>query len=81
MWPFRLSNWPSPDLNACRQHVLLFAAQELSLVQLREDGTLNSPLKKLLSPKTREELLLRTGSGPGDLLLIAAGSLHTVVRD
>lgn len=50
-------------------------------MQLREDGTLNSPLKKLLSPATTEELLRRTGSGPGDLLLVAAGSLHTVVRD
>lgn len=61
--------------------VLLLAAQELSLVQLRADGTLASPLKKLLSPATREELLQRTGASPGDLLLIAAGSLHAVVRD
>lgn len=79
------------NLNACGQHglperlgvslgVFLYAAQELSLVQLREDRTLNSPLKKLLSPKTTEELLQRTGSRPGDLLLIAAGSVHTVVR-
>lgn len=60
--------------------VLSFAAQELSLVQLREDGTINSPLKKLLSPQSTEELLRRSGSRPGDLLLIAAGSLHTVVR-
>lgn len=59
----------------------LFATQELSLVQVRENGTLNSPLKKLISPKTTAELLQRTGSRPGDLLLIAAGSLHTVVRD
>lgn len=58
----------------------LFAAQELSLVQLRDDGTLKSPLKKLLSPKTAEELLRRTGSRPGDLLLLAAGPVHAVVR-
>lgn len=61
--------------------VSLFATQELSLVQVRENGMLNSPLKKLISPKTTMELLQRTGSRPGDLLLIAAGSLHTVVRD
>lgn len=81
-----------PGLNACGQHgrperfalflcVLLFAVQELSLVQLRGDGTMNSPLKKLLSPEAMEELLQRSGSRPGDLLLIAAGSLHTVVSD
>uniref|UniRef100_A0A674P514 Aspartyl-tRNA synthetase 2, mitochondrial n=1 Tax=Takifugu rubripes TaxID=31033 RepID=A0A674P514_TAKRU len=51
--------------------------EKLSLVQVRENGTLNSPLKKLISPKTTAELLQRTGSRPGDLLLIAAGSLHT----
>lgn len=54
--------------------------QELSLVQLGDDGTPNSPLRKLLPPETTEQLLQRTGSRPGDLLLIAAGSLHTVVR-
>lgn len=61
--------------------VSMFATQELSLVQVRENGMLNSPLKKLISPKTTAELLQRTGSRPGDLLLIAAGPLHTVVRD
>ena len=50
-------------------------------MQLREDGTLNSPLKKLLSPEARAALLQRTGSSPGDLLLIAAGSLHAVVSE
>uniref|UniRef100_A0A674NLA6 Aspartyl-tRNA synthetase 2, mitochondrial n=1 Tax=Takifugu rubripes TaxID=31033 RepID=A0A674NLA6_TAKRU len=57
--------------------VRTFKEKELSLVQVRENGTLNSPLKKLISPKTTAELLQRTGSRPGDLLLIAAGSLHT----
>lgn len=82
----------SHGLNARGQHgrperfalslcVLLFAVQELSLLQHQEDGTINSPLKKLLSPETTEKLLQRSGSRPGDLLLIAAGSLRTVVRD
>uniref|UniRef100_H3CCB5 Aspartyl-tRNA synthetase 2, mitochondrial n=1 Tax=Tetraodon nigroviridis TaxID=99883 RepID=H3CCB5_TETNG len=65
-------------LNTLRETAATQFGQELSLVQLREDGTLISPLKKLLSPETTEELLQRTGSGPGDLLLIAAGSLDTV---
>lgn len=51
------------------------------MVLVREDGTLKSPLKKLLSPSATDELLQRTGAEPGDLLLMAAGSLHTVVRD
>lgn len=53
--------------------------QELSLVLVRADGTLKSPLKKLLSVSSTEALLNRTGAKPGDLLLMAAGSLHTVV--
>lgn len=51
------------------------------MVPLKADGTLRSPLKKLLSVSARDELLQRTGAKPGDLLLIAAGSLSTVVRD
>uniref|UniRef100_A0A3B5A5F2 Aspartyl-tRNA synthetase 2, mitochondrial n=1 Tax=Stegastes partitus TaxID=144197 RepID=A0A3B5A5F2_9TELE len=50
---------------------------ELSLVLLRADGTLKSPLKKLLSASVTDNLLKRTEAKPGDLLLIAAGSLHT----
>ena len=50
------------------------------MVRVRADGTLKSPLKKLLSVSSTEELLSRTGAKPGDLLLMAAGSLHTVVR-
>uniref|UniRef100_A0A8D2ZFE0 Aminoacyl-transfer RNA synthetases class-II family profile domain-containing protein n=1 Tax=Scophthalmus maximus TaxID=52904 RepID=A0A8D2ZFE0_SCOMX len=49
------------------------------VVLIRADRTLKSPLKKLLSVSSTEELLSSTGAKPGDLLLIAAGSLHTVV--
>lgn len=48
---------------------------------VKPDGTLKSALKKLLSVSARDELLQRTGAKPGDLLLMAAGSLNTVVRD
>uniref|UniRef100_A0A3Q4M275 Aspartyl-tRNA synthetase 2, mitochondrial n=1 Tax=Neolamprologus brichardi TaxID=32507 RepID=A0A3Q4M275_NEOBR len=41
-------------------------------------GTLKSPLKKLLSSSVTDELLKWTEAKPGDLLLIAAGSHHTV---
>ncbi|KAI3375346.1 hypothetical protein L3Q82_021837 [Scortum barcoo] len=52
--------------------------QELSVLLVKADGTLKSPLKKLLTVSATEELLQRTGAKPGDLLLMAAGSLHTV---
>ncbi|KAM7401335.1 hypothetical protein PAMA_005501 [Pampus argenteus] len=52
--------------------------QELSVVLVRADGTLKSPLRKLLSVSAAEDLLKKTGAKPGDLLLIAAGSLHAV---
>uniref|UniRef100_A0AAX7SUG1 Aminoacyl-transfer RNA synthetases class-II family profile domain-containing protein n=1 Tax=Astatotilapia calliptera TaxID=8154 RepID=A0AAX7SUG1_ASTCA len=48
------------------------------LVLVRADGTLKSPLKKLLSSSVTDELLKWTEAKPGDLLLIAAGSHHTV---
>lgn len=51
------------------------------MVQVRADGTMKSPLKKLLSASEADELLQKTEASPGDLLLITAGSLHTVVRD
>uniref|UniRef100_A0A7N6AUF4 Aminoacyl-transfer RNA synthetases class-II family profile domain-containing protein n=1 Tax=Anabas testudineus TaxID=64144 RepID=A0A7N6AUF4_ANATE len=58
--------------------VCFFCPKELSLVLVKEDNTLKSPLKKLLSVSATEELLKRTGAKPGDLLLITAGPLHTV---
>ncbi|TDH06336.1 hypothetical protein EPR50_G00130910 [Perca flavescens] len=53
-------------------------SQELSVLLVKADGTLKSPLKKLLSVSVTDELLQRAGAQPGDLLLMAAGSLHTV---
>lgn len=50
------------------------------MVLVKPDGTLKSPLKKLLSVSAADELLQRTGAKPGDLLLVSAGPLHTVVR-
>lgn len=50
------------------------------MVSVKPDGTLKSRLRKLLSVSAADELLQRTGLKPGDLLLLAAGPLHTVVR-
>uniref|UniRef100_A0A673AWN4 Aminoacyl-transfer RNA synthetases class-II family profile domain-containing protein n=1 Tax=Sphaeramia orbicularis TaxID=375764 RepID=A0A673AWN4_9TELE len=53
------------------------SALHLSLVLVRADGSLKSPLKKLLSVSATDDLLQTTGAKPGDLVLMAAGSLHT----
>uniref|UniRef100_UPI0037E7B4B6 aspartate--tRNA ligase, mitochondrial n=1 Tax=Semicossyphus pulcher TaxID=241346 RepID=UPI0037E7B4B6 len=66
------------DLENLKQTTKTQFGQELSVVLVRADGTLKSSLKKLLSVSATEELLQRTAAKPGDLLLIAAGSLHTV---
>lgn len=65
-------------LEELKQTVKTQFGQELSMVLVRADRTLKSPLKKLLSVSATDELLQRTGAKPGDLLLMAAGSLHTV---
>ncbi|XP_029309934.1 aspartate--tRNA ligase, mitochondrial isoform X2 [Cottoperca gobio] len=66
------------DLEELKQKAKTQFGQELSVVLVKADGTLKSPLKKLLSVSATEELLQRTGAKPGDLLLLAAASLHTV---
>ncbi|KAM4728423.1 aspartate--tRNA ligase, mitochondrial [Anableps anableps] len=66
------------DLEELKQTAKTQFGQELSLVLVREDGSLKSPLKKLMSISVTEDLLRRTEAKPGDLLLLAAGSLHVV---
>ncbi|KAF6727653.1 Aspartate--tRNA ligase, mitochondrial [Oryzias melastigma] len=66
------------ELEGIRQTAKTQFGQELSLVLVRTDGTLKSPLKKLLSASLTEDLMRKTRAQPGDLLLIAAGPLHTV---
>ncbi|XP_072220078.1 aspartate--tRNA ligase, mitochondrial isoform X1 [Leuresthes tenuis] len=66
------------DLEQLKQTAQTQFGQELSLVLVREDGTIKSPLKKLLSVSVTDDLLKRTEAKPGDLLLMAAGSLHSV---
>lgn len=66
------------DLEDLKQRARTQFEQELSLVLLRADGSLKSPLKKLLSVSATDDLLQTTGAKPGDLVLMAAGSVHTV---
>lgn len=69
------------ELSHLSSSVYTVCLKELSVVLVKEDNTLKSPLKKLLSVSATEELLKRTGAKAGDLLLIAAGPLHTVVGE
>lgn len=49
------------------------------MVLVRADGTLKSPLKKLLSGPATDAVLRKTAAEPGDLLLIAAGPDEVLV--
>uniref|UniRef100_A0A7N8Y385 Aspartyl-tRNA synthetase 2, mitochondrial n=1 Tax=Mastacembelus armatus TaxID=205130 RepID=A0A7N8Y385_9TELE len=66
------------ELENLKQTAKTQFGQELSELLFRVDGTLKSPLKKFLPASSTDELLKRTGAKPGDLLLMAAGSLHSV---
>ncbi|XP_067384791.1 aspartate--tRNA ligase, mitochondrial isoform X2 [Channa argus] len=70
--------FPGKVLEELKQMAKTQFGQELSVVLVRADNTVKSALTKLLSVSSTEELLKRTGAKPGDLLLIAAGCLHTV---
>ncbi|KAM3865641.1 aspartate--tRNA ligase, mitochondrial [Diretmus argenteus] len=76
--PNGVKHFKGKDLEELKETAKSQFGQELSLVLVRADGTLKSPLSKLLSVSASDELLKRTGAEPGDLLLISAGSLNTV---
>ncbi|XP_068605111.1 aspartate--tRNA ligase, mitochondrial [Brachionichthys hirsutus] len=66
------------DLEQLQQAAKTQFGTALSVVLIRADGTMKSALGKLLPDSAAGELLQATGSGPGDLLLMAAGSRRTV---
>ncbi|XP_077414524.1 aspartate--tRNA ligase, mitochondrial isoform X2 [Vanacampus margaritifer] len=61
------------DLDKLKQSSKAHFNQEVSVVQVKADGTLKSPLKNLLSASATDAVLRKTAAEPGDLLLIAAG--------
>uniref|UniRef100_A0AAV2JRB1 Aminoacyl-transfer RNA synthetases class-II family profile domain-containing protein n=1 Tax=Knipowitschia caucasica TaxID=637954 RepID=A0AAV2JRB1_KNICA len=65
------------DMDLLKQKAAQFN-QEVTTFQIKADGSIKSPLKKLLSVSTVEELIKKTKAKAGDLLLIAAGSVQTV---
>nr|XP_061795422.1 aspartate--tRNA ligase, mitochondrial-like [Nerophis lumbriciformis] len=66
------------DLDKIKQSSKIHFNQELSLLLVRADGTLKSPLKKLLSTSATDALFKKTGAEPGDLVLIAAGPVKVL---
>ncbi|XP_056149855.1 aspartate--tRNA ligase, mitochondrial [Lampris incognitus] len=76
--PNGVKHFKGNDLEALKQTAKTQFDQELSILLVRANGTLKSPLSKLLSAPDTEQLLERTGAKPGDLLLISAGPLNTV---
>ncbi|XP_051944787.1 aspartate--tRNA ligase, mitochondrial isoform X2 [Hippocampus zosterae] len=66
------------DLEELKQSSKTHFNQEVSLVLVRADGTLKSPLKKLLSGPATDAVLRKTAAEPGDLLLIAAGPVEVL---
>ncbi|XP_061792706.1 aspartate--tRNA ligase, mitochondrial [Nerophis lumbriciformis] len=66
------------DLEGLKQVSKTQFHQEVSVVLVRADGTLKSPLKKLLADSITDALLKKTRAQAGDLLLIAAGPTDIV---
>ncbi|KAJ0044305.1 hypothetical protein NL108_003359 [Boleophthalmus pectinirostris] len=66
------------DLETLKQKAMTQFNQEVTTFLIRADGSIKSPLKKLLSLSTTEDLMNKTQAKAGDLLLIAAGSPQTV---
>ncbi|XP_072297024.1 aspartate--tRNA ligase, mitochondrial [Eucyclogobius newberryi] len=76
--PSGATHFTGKDLDAVKQKAMTLFNQVVTTFQIRADGSIKSPLKKLLSVSTTEALMKKTQANAGDLLLIAAGSLQTV---
>uniref|UniRef100_A0A667Y9M8 Aspartyl-tRNA synthetase 2, mitochondrial n=1 Tax=Myripristis murdjan TaxID=586833 RepID=A0A667Y9M8_9TELE len=76
--PDGVKHFKGKDLEELKETAKTQFGQELSLVLVKEDGTLKSPLRKLLSAAATDQLMKKTGAKPGDLLLISACPLNTV---
>lgn len=76
--PNGANHFTRKDLDSVKQYARTKFNQDVTTYLIRSDESIRSPLKKLLSVSTTEELLEKTKAKPGDLLLIAAGTLNNV---
>lgn len=58
---------------------LYFFPKEVSVVLVKADGALKSPLNRLMPASAKQQLLQMAQARPGDLLLISAGTQECVV--
>ncbi|XP_062338373.1 aspartate--tRNA ligase, mitochondrial isoform X1 [Osmerus eperlanus] len=66
------------DLESLKHTAKTQFSQDVSVLLVKADGTLKSPLSRLLCGPAREQLLQTAQARPGDLLLLSAGPLDTV---
>ncbi|XP_016097432.1 aspartate--tRNA ligase, mitochondrial-like [Sinocyclocheilus grahami] len=68
------------DLEFLKQAAKTQYGQEVSVVPVRADGSLKSPLSRLLSDMAKQQLLQMAQANAGDLIFITAGPRENVVR-
>lgn len=61
------------DLEFLKQAVMTQYGQEVSVALVRADGSMKSPLSRLLSDSARQQLLQMARANAGDLIFITAG--------
>lgn len=61
------------DLEFLKQAVMTQYGQEVSVALVRADGSMKSPLSRLLSDSARQQLLQMAQANAGDLIFITAG--------
>ncbi|XP_066537614.1 aspartate--tRNA ligase, mitochondrial isoform X2 [Hoplias malabaricus] len=67
------------DVEALKQTAKTQFDQEVSVVLVRADGSVKTPLARLMTDAVMQQLLQTTGAGAGDLLLVSAGAQEAVL--
>ncbi|KAI2667689.1 Aspartate--tRNA ligase, mitochondrial [Labeo rohita] len=68
------------DLEFLKQTAKTQYGQEVSVAPVRADGSLKSPLSRLLSDAAKQQLLQMAQANAGDLIFITAGPRENVLR-
>ncbi|XP_010881744.2 aspartate--tRNA ligase, mitochondrial [Esox lucius] len=66
------------DQESLKQIAKTQFGQEVSVALVKADGALKSPLSRLMPSSAKQQLLQMAHAGPGDLLLISAGTRECV---
>ncbi|XP_053360081.1 aspartate--tRNA ligase, mitochondrial [Clarias gariepinus] len=66
------------DIEVLKQAARTQFNHEVDCMLVREEGSIKSPLGRLIPDTTRQQLLLKTRASAGDLLLIVAGAQERV---